>query len=72
MENNVNEITYSIQQLEIDLENRIQDFIKKGANEVKAKKLAWNEFPEKDKIALEILKIKLELYTNYFQSSSDE
>jgi hypothetical protein len=53
------ELKYSIQQLENDLASRAEDFVKKGASLKEAKELAYNEFPKKDKISLEKLKLEL-------------
>ena len=53
------ELKYSIQQLENDLTSRAEDFVKKGASLEEAKELAYNEFPKKDRISLEKLKLEL-------------
>jgi len=52
-------LLYSISQLESDLENRVKDLVNKGASNESAIKIAWDEFPKKDKEALNNLYTKL-------------
>jgi len=54
------ELRYSIAQLEENLKERTQDFINKGATPEEASRLAYEEFPQKDKDALEKLKRELD------------
>jgi hypothetical protein len=59
IERRIEEIKYSIDQLVKDFSSRVDDFVKKGASLEEATKLAWNEYPEKDAIALEKLRKEL-------------
>jgi len=52
-----NDNQFALNQLEENLQDRINDFINKGASVNDAKNLAWNEFPEADKKAIEKLRI---------------
>lgn len=52
-------LLYSISQLESDLENRVKDLVNKGASKQSAMKIAWYEFPLKDKEALNKLYTEL-------------
>jgi hypothetical protein len=52
-------LLYSISQLESDLENRVKDLVNKGASKESATKIAWDEFPKKDKEALNKLYTEL-------------
>jgi len=52
-------LLYSISQLESDLENRVKDLVNKGASRESAIKISWDEFPKKDKEALNKLYTEL-------------
>ncbi len=56
----IKELKYAIDQLEKGIEDRVKDFVSKGATEEEARNLALKELPELDRKALEKLKAELD------------